>query len=185
MDPQRKNAVEKLLNTLGNRLIKKRYGLDLDFKVIDITGEDSYYKPDMMIYVETDKELPPALRNIQVDEWSTFRYDNLSTFRHQLEKLLKYLSLSDASLSINPQNKEYEEIEALDEDEYINFPEKFLPLIDETFVLDKSTGFVHFLVPGSNKLDEDNYYHLSDIDDEWFWNTITPQDKRNIEELYG
>jgi hypothetical protein len=59
-------------------------------------------------------------------------------------------------------------------------------LIDETFVLEKSTGYVHYLLEdNSMNIDEDNYYHLSDIDDDWFWDNLTPQDKRNIEELYG
>ena len=185
MNPLRKNAIERLLNTLGKKMVKDRYNLDLNFEVVDITGKDSYYKPNVWIYVQTDKALPPAFRNKQVDDWSTYRYDNLNTFRYNLGKLLKYLGMNDAGLVINPQQLKSEDEETLDENEYINFPEKFLPLRGETFVLDKTTGYVHFLVPDTNILDEDNYYHLSDIDDDWFWSGLTPQDKRNIEELYG
>ena len=187
MDPKRKNAIERLFNVLGKKIAKDRYNLDLNFEVVGELKESPYYSPVLMILIETNKKLPPVFRNKQVDEWSTFRYDNLGTFQYQLGKLLKYLGLGDAGLIINPsQNQRPYEEETLDKDAYIKFPERFLPLIDETFVLEKSTGYVHYLLDdNSMNIDEDNYYHLSDIDDEWFWNNLTPQDKRNIEELYG
>ncbi len=186
MDPKLKNAIERLFNILGKKIAKDRYNLDLNFEVVGELKESSDYSPDLMILIETNKKLPPVFRNKQVDEWSTFRYEHLGTFQYQLQKLLKYLGLGDAGLIINPNTKRPYELASFNSDDYINFPERFLPLMDETFVLEKSTGYVHYLLDdNSMTIDEDNYYHLSDIDDDWFWNNLTPQDKRNIEELYG
>lgn len=192
MDPKLKNAIERLFNILGKKIAKDYYNLDLNFEVVGELKNSPNYLPDLMIEIQTDKKLPQVLKNYAQDTWDQERYDPLESLQTRLGKLLKYLGLkeNEVGLILNPNQPRHYNLPEPNENDYIDFPERFLPLMGEnsdygaSFVVVKDSGYVHYLMDDKT-IDIDNSYHLSDIDDEWFWNNLTPQDKRNIEELYG
>ncbi len=66
-------AVEKLMNTLGKKIAKEFYGLDLNFKVVSKEVDSPYYSPPVMFMVQTDKRLPNVL-TVQNAEWGYGKY---------------------------------------------------------------------------------------------------------------
>jgi hypothetical protein len=60
--------------------------------------------------------------------------------------------------------------------------------VGETYVLENNTGWVYYLGT-DKKIDQLEAYHITEIEgtlgDDWFWNNLTDQDKRNLERLYG
>ena len=187
MDPKLKNAIERLFNVLGKKIAKDYYNLDLNFKVVGELKKSPDYLPDLMIQIQTDKKLPTVLRDYTTDEWNQYRYDHFQSLQTRLAKLLKYLGFkaNDAGLILNPNQTRVQDFPLPDEMDYINYPERFLPLIDQELVLHKESGWVSYLNEGDASIDIDNQHHITDIDDEWFWNNLTDQDKRNLERLYG
>jgi hypothetical protein len=186
MDPKLKNAIERLFNVLGKKIAKDYYNLDLNFKVVGELKKSPDYLPDLMIQIQTDKKLPTVLRDYTTDEWNQYRYDHFESLQIRLGKLLKYLGFkaNDAGLILNPNQTRVYDFRFHDEMDYIDYPERFLPLINQEMVLHKESGWVSYL-KGDGLIDVDNQYHITDIDDIWWWDNLTDQDKRNLERLYG
>lgn len=178
-------AIEKLMNTLGKKIAKELYGLDVNFKVVGKEEDSPYYSPPVMFMVQTDKELPNVL-TVQDVEWGYGKYGQILDLQRNLNKLLKYIGYNwkDVGIKIQAPQGNIDELPFPEEDDYINHPERFTPLVDETYVLVNNTGWVHYL-DWNKKIDVDNAYHLSEIDVEDFWQSLTDEDKRNLERLYN
>jgi hypothetical protein len=190
MDPKLKNAIERLFNVLGKKIAKDYYNLDLNFKVVGELKKSPDYLPDLMIQIQTDKKLPTVLRDYTRDGWDQSRYDHFELLQIRLGKLLKYLGFkaNDAGLILNPNQWRINDLPYPDEDDYIDHPERFTSLVGETYVLENNTGWVYYLGT-DKKIDQLEAYHITEIEgtsgDDWFWNNLTDQDKRNLERLYG
>jgi hypothetical protein len=176
-------AVEKLMNTLGKKIAKEFYGLDLNFKVVSKEVDSPYYSPPVMFMVQTDKELPNVL-TVQNAEWGYGKYSTILDLQHNLNRLLKYIGITEAGVGIKTPQGTINELPVPKEDDYINHPERFTPLIDETYVLDNNTGWVYYL-NWDDTIDTDNAYHLSAIETEEFWENLTIEEKRILEKLYN
>jgi hypothetical protein len=176
-------AVEKLMNTLGKKIAKEFYGLDLNFKVVSKEVDSPYYSPPVMFMVQTDKELPNVL-TVQNAEWGYGKYSTILDLQHNLNRLLKYIGITEAGVGIKTPQGTINELPVPKEDDYINHPERFTPLIDETYVLDNNTGWVYYL-NWDDTIDTDNAYHLSGIETEEFWENLTIEEKRILEKLYN
>jgi len=177
-----KEPIEKLLNTLGSKISKELYDLDLNFKVMGKLEDSPDYSPNLMILVQTDKEIPNTL-TVQNTEWGNGKYATLEDLQWNLSHLLKYISNKDVGIILNQPQQRTNDLPFPEEDDYINHPERFTPLVDETYVLDNNTGWVHYLGI-DKKIDVDNAYHLSAIEAEDWWEILTNEDKKKLEKLY-
>jgi hypothetical protein len=176
-------AVEKLMNTLGKKIAKEFYGLDLNFKVVSKEVDSPYYSPPVMFMVQTEEELPNVL-TVQNAEWGYGKYSTILDLQHNLNRLLKYIGITEAGVGIKTPQGTINELPVPKEDDYINHPERFTPLIDETYVLDNNTGWVYYL-NWDDTIDTENAYHLSAIETEEFWENLTIEEKRILEKLYN
>ena len=176
-------AVEKLMNTLGKKIAKEFYGLDLNFKVVSKEVDSPYYSPPVMFMVQTEEELPNVL-TVQNAEWGYGKYSTILDLQHNLNRLLKYIGIKEAGVGIKTPQGTINELPVPKEDDYINHPERFTPLIDETYVLDNNTGWVYYL-NWDDTIDTENAYHLSAIETEEFWENLTIEEKRILEKLYN
>jgi hypothetical protein len=178
-------AVEKLMNTLGKKIAKELYGLDVNFKVVGKEEDSPYYSPPVMFMVQTDKELPNVL-TVQDAEWGYGKYDEILDLQRNLNKLLKYIGYNwkDVGIKIQAPQGNIHQLPFPKEDDYINHPERFTPLIDKTYVLDNNTGWVYYL-NWDDTIDTENAYHLSEIETEEFWENLTIEERRILEKLYN
>ena len=71
----------------------------------------------------------------------------------------------------------------LNEQDYLNNPDKFTPLVDKTYVLDNKTGWIYTLYQ-NDEIDVDNDYHISDIESDDWWADLTKEDKMKLDRLY-
>lgn len=176
--------IEKLLNTLGSQISKDIYGLDLKFKVVGTLEDSPNYSPKLMILIQTDKEVPNTI-TIQNEDWDYGKYAKLEDLQWSLNNLLKYIGIKNYEVGIilNPTQPRTHELPFPEEDDFINHPERFTTLVDDTYVLDNNTGWVHYL-DWNKKIDVDNAYHLSEIDEEQWWDSLTNEDKKKLQKLY-
>lgn len=181
MDSQLK-AFEKVLNTLGKRLAKNYYNLDLNFKVTGILEDSPDYQPKLMVVVETDKKVPNVLRR-KNQGWNSGRYSTLEDLQYNLGNLFKYIGKEGVGLILNPEQLRIYQFPPLDEQDYLNNPDKFTPLVDKTYVLDNKTGWIYTLYQ-NDEIDVDNDYHISDIESDDWWADLTKEDKMKLDRLY-
>ena len=179
-------AVEKLMNTLGKKIAKEFYGLDLNFKVVSKKVDSPYYSPSVMFMVQTDKELPNVL-TVQNAEWGYGKFATIDDLQYNLNRFLKYIGMDrkDVGLALKTPQGRINELPVPKEDDYINHPERFTPLIDKTYVLDNNTGWVYYLNWDDTIDINDNAYHLSAIETEEFWDNLTNEEKTILEKLYN
>ena len=178
-------AIEKLMNTLGKKIAKEYYGLDLNFKVVGKEEDSPYYSPPVMFMVQTDKELPNVL-TVQDAEWGYGKYATILDLQGNLNRFLKYIGMNwkDVGLALKTPQGTINDLPVPKEDDYINHPERFTPLIDKTYVLDNNTGWVYYL-DWDDTIDTENATHLSQIEAEEFWENLTIEEKRILERLYN
>jgi hypothetical protein len=181
MDSQLK-AIEKVLNTLGKRLAKNFYDLDLNFTVTGTLEDSPDYSPKLMVSVETDKKVPNVLRR-KNQGWNSGRYSTLEDLQYNLGNLFKYIGTQDIGLILNPEQLRVYQFPPLDKQDYVNNPNKFTPLVDETYLLDNETGWFYILYK-NDVIDVDNDFHISDVDSEKWWSELKKEDKMNLDRLY-
>ena len=175
-------GVEKVLNSLGKKLAKQLYGLDLNFKVTGVLENNPYYGPKYMVLAITDEEIPNVLK-VRNHEWGYGRYSTLINLQENLQRLFKYVGLQDLGLLLNTEQTRVWDLLDPDEEDYINNPNKFTTLVDGTYVLDNETGWIYTLY-NDNRVDVDNGNHITDIDVQEWWDDLTKQDKLKLDRLY-
>ena len=179
-------ALTKLLNTLGRRLMKKYYGLDVSFDVVDMIENDANYRYPYYLVI-TDPKLPNVLdvKTQEYFEWG--KYATVQDVEYLLSSLMKYIGGALDEVRIDIKNKSrnsfYEDIHNIDEMAYLNYPEKFLELPEVGAVLEKDTGFVYSLYE-DDIIDIDSGNHLAHIDEEDFWENLTNITKQNLTRIY-
>ena len=175
-------GVEKVLNSLGKKLAKQLYGLDLNFKVTGVLEDSPNYLPKYMILTSTDKKIPNVLK-VRNHDWGNGRYSTISGLQQNLQHLFKYVGLQDLGLILNPEQLRIYQFPPLNEQDYLNNPDKFTPLVDKTYVLDNKTGWTYPLYQ-NDEIDVDNDYHISDIESDDWWADLTKEDKMKLDRLY-
>lgn len=176
--------IEKLLNTLGSKISKDLYDLDLKFKVVGKLEKNADYSPKLMISIQTDKEIPNTL-TVQNADWGYGKYATLEELQWNLTHLLKYLGINDQDVGIilNQSQRRTIDLSFPEEDDYINYPERFTDFSDETYILENNTGWVYYL-DFYNKIDQQDATHLSALESEDWWERLTNEDKKKLEKLY-
>lgn len=175
-------GVEKVLNSLGKKLAKQLYGLDLNFKVTGVLEDSPNYLPKYMILTSTDKKIPYVLK-VRNHEWGYGRYSTIEGLQQNLQRLLKYVGSQDLGLLLNSEQPRVWDLDELDEGDYINHPDKFTTLVDDTYVLDNETGWIYTLY-NDNLIDVYNGNHITDIDVQEWWDDLTKEDKMKLDRLY-
>lgn len=177
-----KSGVDKLMNSLGKRMVKEIYNLDLNFKVTGILEDSPDYLPKLMVVVETDKKVPNVLRR-KNQGWNSGRYSTLEDLQYNLGYLFKYIGKKGVGLILNPEQLRIYQFPPLDEQDYIYNPDKYTTLVDKTYVLDNKTGWTYALYQ-NDEIDIDNDYHISDIESDDWWADLTKEDKMKLDRLY-
>ena len=181
-DKEIKESVERLFNTLGTDLFKSLYNKEFHFEITNILRDSPIYTLSLMIYVKTDKPIPSTLRNMKVELWRQYRYVTPDFMSLNLEKLLKYVGLYNTGVVLENTPYVYKSPKPNPKD-YINNPQNFTTLVDETWVLDNETGIVYPLLL-SNEIDTYGGFHLQDVEEDGWWNSLTEEDKINLDSLY-
>lgn len=182
-DKEIKESVERLFNTLGTDLFKSLYNKEFHFEITNILRDSPIYTLSLMIYVKTDKPIPSTLRNMKVELWRQYRYVTPDFISINLERLLKYVGLYNTGVFIEDIPYEYKAPKVKPND-YIKNPQNFTTLVDETWVLNNNTGIVYPLLL-SNKIDTRSGFHLQNIEEDEWWNSLTEEDKINLDSLYS
>ena len=91
-------SIEKIFNTLGHDQIKKKYGFDLTFNIVDIEVLSNIIN----IKVNFIGDLPYIFRNLSVgdDEWSVNRYNDRQDITKILGDILKYVGINNGFVSM-------------------------------------------------------------------------------------
>ena len=181
-DKEIKESVERLFNTLGTDLFKSLYNKEFHFEITDILRDSPMYFPPIMLFVKTDKPIPATLRNMKKESWTQYRYVTPDFLSVNLEKLLKYIGLNNAGVVLEDIPYEYNAPKVKPKD-YIENPENFTTLVDATWVLDNNTGIVYPLLL-TDEIDTRAGYHLQNIEEDEWWDSLTEEDKINLDTLY-
>jgi hypothetical protein len=176
-------AVSKLLNTLGKKLMKKYYGLDVSFDVVDLVNDSSNFRYPYYSVI-TNPKFPNVLDVKTQDDFEWGKYASVSDAEYALSHLMKYLgSTGDDQIRIGIQNRDNIDELPINEMDYLNHPERFLDLPYVGAVLEKETGMVYALF-NDDVIDLDSGNHLSHISEEDFWERLTEEDKQNLNRIY-
>lgn len=175
-------GVEKVLNSLGKKLAKQLYGLDLNFEVTGVLEDSPNYLPKYMVLVSTDEKIPNVLK-VRNHEWGYGRYSTIEGLQQNLQRLLKYVGSQDLGLLLNSEQPRVMDLEVGDAGDYIKHPDEFTTLVDDTYVLDNETGWIYTLY-NNNLIDVYNGNHISDIDVQEWWDDLTKEDKIKLDRLY-
>lgn len=159
-------TIEKILNTLGNKVIKDKYGLDLQFEVDKINthrvlGNDNH---TIRVNVSGDK-VPYIIKDLSYDDrmWDSERYGVPSSLEHMLTDVVRYL----------------------DPNYFVIFNNVKSPYNHECrdYVMLKSVGTE---ICKESGMTEDKYMGgIPDIDNDEWWDALSDEDKEIIKSLFG
>jgi hypothetical protein len=155
-------SIEKIFNSLGHDQIKKKYGFDLTFKILD-TVDMGY---GLRIIIDFTGDLPYIFRNPNVgdDEWSKHRYDDRGDIVKVLSNLLKYVGINNGYVSMEyyPETTECSKM-------------KWLSGVGAWVCLDN----------GLIKSSSDNKMLLSEVESDKWWRFIFDGDKKVLKNSFG
>jgi len=205
-EEQIKSAIEKLLNSMGKKMAKDYYGLDLNFTVENITGQSQHAKffgnypmdssEKIYIYtvdVNTDKTIPSVLDVVIHPDFSYGKYSTYTDLQGNLNYLSRYLGYT---FYVDLVNKEdYLEMNYEDVPPYVLNPDaeiisdkfnfkEYYPFDDNGTILHKKTGYVYPLFINNN-IDIDEGYHIAYIENDEWWDALSSEDKGVLNALYS
>lgn len=155
-------SIEKIFNSLGRDQIKKKYGFDLTFKIVDMKTIMNVLR----IIVDFTGDLPYIFRNPNVgdDEWSKHRYDDREAITKVLSNLLKYVGINNGYVSMEyyPETTECSKM-------------KWLSGVGSWVCLDN----------GLFKSSSDNKMLLSEVESDKWWRFIFDGDKKVLKNSFG
>lgn len=161
-------AIEKILNTLGSKIIKDRYGLDLKFEV-DKVNEHHFKSRDTTDYVirvnAIGDKVPFLIKDLSYDDtmWDEGRYDVPSHLEEILTSATNYIDLNYSVVFNNVRNPYKHKC-----DEYITL---------------KSVGTK--ICKESGMTDDSYFGGLPDIDNDEWWGALSDEDKEILKSLFG
>lgn len=155
-------SIEKIFNSLGRDQIKKKYGFDLTFIILD-TLDMGY---GLKFIIDFTGDLPYIFRNPNVgdDEWSKHRYDDRGDIVKVLSNLLKYVGINNGYVSMEyyPETTECSKM-------------KWLSGVGAWVCLDN----------GLIKSSSDNKMLLSEVESDKWWRFIFDGDKKVLKNSFG
>jgi hypothetical protein len=199
-------SIEKLFNTLGSKMAKRYYGLDINFKVESITDDDykglsNEWDKRKWIIVKVTPPLPQVFDVKTETDFIYGKYGDSDDLRDNLDALLLYVSLKGSMVNFTEDS--YENVshnpssstEVTDTskphifygNQQIFIPdEKFITLSNGS-VVDKKTGILYIIHIGDSHMDFQSYDNdrISRIEDEEWWDSLTDKDKQNLNKEYS
>jgi len=155
-------SIEKIFNTLGHDQIKKKYGFDLTFNIVDTVDRDF----GLQFIIDFVGDLPYIFRNPNVgdDEWSKHRYDDRESITIILTNLLKYVGINNGYVSMEyyPETTECSKMRWL-----------------------SGVGTWVCLNNGLVKSSSDNKMLLSEVESDKWWRFIFDGDKKVLKSNFG
>lgn len=160
-------AIEKILNTLGSKIIKDRYGLNLQFEV-DKVNEHHFKSRGTTDYVirvnAIGDKVPFLIKDLSYDDtmWDAGRYDVPSHLEEILTSAANYIDLNYSVVFNNVKNP------------YKHKCKEYITLKSVGTKICKESGMT-----------DDSYFGgLPDIVDEW-WDSLSDEDKEILKSLFG
>ena len=174
-----KNSLEKLFNSLGNKMSNDYYGLQFNFKVDDIVKDKNHNF--YTIFVSTDKPIPATLF-VEISDWEYGKFSNATYLAMNLENLSKYVGMDANTMDINLTNVESSKY--FNEDIMVkDYEDDFYIIEDTGTALHIPSGMTYPLY-SDGSIDSRNGYHLSEIESEDWWELLTNQDKEMMTQFY-
>jgi len=187
------SSLSKLLNGLITKKIKEDIGNDVSFDI-----NTTKYG----IQIDVKGDLPEIVKNPNSDEWDTERYlDPKRMIKKMLWEALKYIGgISDSSLLIkfnnsisnesvyspSNTNKDWAEFkkDTTTKDGEPKPPTKFILTHGGAYAISKRSG-ISYPVFSNGNLDIDGAYHLSDIEEPDWWESLDEDDKEELYSVFG
>jgi hypothetical protein len=187
------SSLSKLLNGLITKKIKEDIGNDVSFDI-----NTTKYG----IQIDVKGDLPEIVKNPNSDEWDTERYlDPKRMVKKMLWETLKYIGgISDSSLLIkfnnsisnesvyspSNTNKDWAEFkkDTMTKDGEPKPPTKFILTHGGAYAISKRSG-ISYPVFSNGNLDIDGAYHLSDIEEPDWWESLDEDDKEELYSVFG
>ena len=196
MNIKKERLLKRISNEI-NRQLSDRFGISLDFTFKE-TG------PDKFEVDYPDDEIPFTIRDYKFSDWDDNRYAlGKRVVNNSIKEILDFFGfqyLRDYTFdnsSIRGQDFVYFDSRIAKDrsiwEKYSVSPEGeikpnnyFIYLDNGDNVISKLTGF-SYIVMGNNKLDWDNdtVFHLSHIENSDWWDDLTPDDKEELEYVFG
>ena len=175
------SAIEKLLNTLGKELAMNYYGLDVHFTVLGVeVKNENYYE----IRVTTDKPLP-TIFDVKIEPNMVYgRFASIQDLMGNLQYLLKYVGINHAHIILVQESWPPTWISGTKNDDPLKNPNNFVELPSVGAMLEIDTGYTYPMFQNGT-IDAEESFHLASIDEEEWWNSLSPEDIQTLENIYS
>jgi len=192
-------SIDKLFNSLGSKMAKTYYGLDVTFEVKKIVNHEEYNAKSLLV-----KVIPPLPQVFDVKIETDFMYgkyadgDDLSG---NLSPLLKYIGLKGVDVDFTEDSYENVMVNPSSSTEvtdtskpHIFYGDRQIFIPDENFitlsngsVVDKKTGILYTIHVGESPTDYQSYDNdrISRIEDEEWWDSLNDKDKQNLNKEFS
>jgi len=173
-------AIEDLLNTLGKKLAMDYYGLDLNFTVVEVSEKYGFPR----IVVKTDKQIPMTF-DVKIEPgMNAGRFARIGDLMGNLSHIMKYIGLKNVDLVIPEEQTPERYQTVVTRDDFIKHPQDYVELESVGHVLEKDTGYVYPLYQ-NNKIEVNDSAHLSEIFEDNWWDSLSPEDIHTLENIYN
>jgi len=172
-------AIEDLLNTLGKKLAMDYYGLDLNFTVVEVSEKYGFPR----IVVKTDKQIPMTF-DVKIEPgMNAGRFARIGDLMGNLSHIMKYIGLKNVDLVIPEEQTPERYQTVVTRDDFIKHPQDYVELESVGHVLEKDTGYVYPLYQ-NGKIESMDSIHLSEIYEDDWWDSLSPEDIHTLENIY-
>lgn len=182
-----KLGVDKLMNSLGKRMAKEIYNLDLNFEMVALIKKSPNYLNDYIL-LNSEEDIPNIIR-VKGGEWGEGRFATIIELQQHLTHFLRYIGVPKMGILLNPEQLRYYQTPSLNETDYVDHPERFIPIMNtqqtetksvDTYVMEKTTGNCYALK--DNKfIDRNSSFNIAE---DYIADDLTEKDKINIDRLY-
>ena len=182
-----KSGVDKLMNSLGKRMSKEIYNLDLNFEMVGLMKGSADFIPNTIVL--KSKEVIPNIIRVNGGEWGENRFVTIDELQYDLKHFLRYIGVPKMGILLNPEQVRYYQTPELKRTDYIDHPERFIPIMntqvtetkfEDTYVMEKTTGNCYRLK--ANKIiDTRSSFNIAE---DYIADDLTEKDKINIDRLY-
>ena len=173
-------VIEKLLNSLGRELAMNYYGLDLRFTVlgVEVEHEDFY-----TITITTDKPLP-TIFNVRMEPNMVYgRFASIQDLIGNLEYLLRYLGINQSNIILRQDSWPPSWKDGTDNDAPLKNPMNYIDLDSVGSMLEVDTGYTYPKFDNGT-IDSREGYHLANIEDDEWWESLSSEDIQTLENTY-
>lgn len=174
-------VIEKVLNSLGKKLAMDYYGLDLHFTVlgVEVEHEDFY-----TIRVTTDKPIPTIFGVSMEPNMKYGRFASIQDLMFNLEYLLRYIGINHANIKLIQESWPPTWVSGTSDDAPLKHPTNYIELPSVGAMLEVDTGYTYPKYQ-SGKIDSREGYHLAHIDNDEWWESLSPEDIQVLDNIYS